>query len=154
MRFPYFFITIMASMASCQHRGAPIVIDSGCETLPLVGGPSHVDIALAQARDSTELTNRKAGLFVIVRWSSDSLAKQSRPVGAVFELTGPDTSARVVRMIDSSGVLNLVVAADGPFHLRVRRIAGWRVDTSVVLRGGYVDTARVHLQYGGMRLCS
>src|SRR6266550_7806891 len=127
----------MASMASCQHRGAPIVIDSGCETLPLVGGPSHVDIALAQARDSTELTNRKAGLFVIVRWSSDSLAKQSRPVGAVVELFGPDTAARVVRMIDSSGVLNLVVAGDGPFHLRVpahrslarrhRSSVAWRV---------------------------
>ena len=47
----------------------------------------------------------------------------------------------------------MVVPKEGLFHLRVRRLASWRADSSVLVRLGFVDTVRVLLQYGGMELC-
>ena len=154
MRSFRLLLTSLAStpIVACQHR--PIQVLSGCGSLPLLGGPSHAEVSRAQTRDSSALLEEKSGLFVTVRWSSDSLAKESPPVGAVVELSKPDGSGAIAKMVDSSGTLRLVLPEDGVFHLRVRRLAAWRSDTSFVLRHGYVDTVRVLLQYGGMDLCS
>ena len=140
-------------LAACAHRVRPVITDSGCQTLPLVGGASHVEVIPARIRDSSLISRSEAGLFVIVQWSSDSLARESRPVGAVVELFRSDTSIRVTKMLDSSSVLQAVVPSEGGVRLRVRRLAAWRVDTSLVIRRGFIDTARVYLQYGGLELC-
>jgi hypothetical protein len=99
-------------------------------------------------------------LVVVLRWSSDSLARRSRPSGALLSLkqvpAGTNTGGLFHQdSVAGNGFLRLTLAVpEGAYRLEVRLIGSPVLVTPLTVRRGYADTARAFLGSGGVELCS
>jgi hypothetical protein len=134
----------LATALACHHRArvAPI---TDCHPLPPIGPPGEIAIVRTALRDSTLAAQHLARLVAIVRWTADSLNKDSRPSGALFHFS--NSVGDKAAITDSSGfLLAALPAIDEPFHLAVRRLYAQPLDTVIAVRRGFTDTALVYLQ--------
>jgi hypothetical protein len=95
-------------------------------------------------------------MVTFVRWSSDSLAREVRIQGARVSLLEQLTQTFVAREANSFTATTLSVALPderATYRLRVDYLGVRPADTTIILRQGYTDTARVFLQSGRM-VCS
>ena len=147
---------------SCHHRPGAQGFCPGeiyGADLPQVGANSRLEVSRSTRSDSL-LANAAMGELVSrIRWSSDSLASMSRPVGAVLDLTHRGTHARITTYffrdtVLANGVLEHVLrVAAGEYALKVRMIGTATFDTTLMVRAGFADSALVFLQRGGTRVC-
>jgi hypothetical protein len=145
------FLTLLA----CRHRPQVAAVSGGCDTLPAQGPPGHSDIVRSAVLDSQLFARSEGRLVAVVNWSSDSLAKLSRPRGTVVRVVLSATNVYVTRVVDSSGVLSFdLPAAEQPYQFGFRLIAVQILDIPIVVRRGFSDSAHVYLQAGGVRLCA
>src|SRR6266550_469482 len=78
-------------------------VRGGCETLPREPR-GHVDIVRSAIVDSQLSGQRLGRLVATVNWSSESLAKKSRPVGTQVRVILPLTNVDMTRVVDSTRV--------------------------------------------------
>ncbi len=91
----------------------------------------------------------------MVSWSSDSLARQLGPPRALVRVSGSKTQSITSGVVDSSGVVTLLVPApQGSYNITVQYIGAQRLDTTIDLRAGYTDTVKIFLQESGLQICS
>ena len=121
----------------------------------MVGPPGHVEVIRAPVSDSVLARQDSAGLIALLTWSSDSLARTSRPSGAIVYITQPEIEFYRTEMADSLGKVVMVLPATTPrYHLRFVLIGVEPLDTTVAVRVGFLDTLRVFLQLGGGTICA
>ena len=102
------------------------------------------------------LTGEDSGrLVVLLGWSSDSLARTSRPYGGIVEMSSLRTQVLTKANIATVDSVSLPVTdSSAAFVMKVRSIGAQPVQDTVVVRHGYVDTTRVYLQSGGTIFCA
>jgi len=128
-------------------------------TLPRVGAESHLEVTRSTRSDSLLASASVGQLVTRIRWSNDSLARVSRPVGAVLDLMQLRTHAHNTAYFDldnvpTQGLLERVLRAPaGDYSLKIRRIGTASFDTTFTVRRGFSDTALMYLQSGGARVC-
>src|SRR5467141_641225 len=86
-------VLIGLAIAGCHHRASPVMLLGGCsEARPPIGPPGHLELIQSTGRDP-RLVEMNVGRFIaLLRWSSDSLAKESTPSSAIFHLRGVTAS--------------------------------------------------------------
>ncbi len=158
--FPILVLLIVCSVG-CPHVPGPQGFCPGeiyGGDVPLVGPKSRLEVSQARRSDSL-LASTVGELVSRIRWSSDSLASTSRPMGAILDLTHRRTHARVTTYfvrdtVPANGLLERVFrVAPGEYALKIRLIGTATFDTKLSARGGFSDTALVFLQKGGTRVC-
>ncbi len=128
-------------------------VRGGCETLPRKPR-GHVDIVRSAIVDSQLSGQRLGRLVATVNWSSESLAKKSRPVGTQVRVILPLTNVDMTRVVDSTGAFSVdLPAADEPYQVVFRLIGVQTLDSRIPVRAGFVDSARVFLGGNGGTLC-
>ena len=145
-------VVSLLALVACPHSRR-VEFVGGCEELPLIGPPSHMDVVRSALLDSALLGGR-ARLIAIVTWSSDSLANKSRPMGALVRVSASEADIHVDKLVDSSRAVHFLLPAEWPYRLTVQLVGSQVLDTTFTLREGFADTARVFLQAGGVRLCA
>ena len=156
-------LTLISGIA-CRHKAPPPVVFGGCTTSPLIGPVGHVELVLAATPDSL-LADSQGRLVSIARWSSDSLASESQPEPLRFRFTATRprmNSAGYMTLVDTigvatpdSGIVRFTLAGPaGSYELSVRVFAGMGLDTTLSIRRGFADTARVLVQAGGLTVCA
>lgn len=157
-------LIVILICVACRQRNSTPVLSGGCWEAPLIGPVGHVELALSSVPDSA-LAGRRGRIAVSIRWSSDSLARESRPAPVRFRLTSARPqldSAGYMRVVDTTGLVAedsgivqfMAVATGGSYELSVGAFGGGRVDTTLTIRPGFTDTARVFLQAGGVQMCA
>ena len=143
------------AFAGCRHRSAPYM-EGGCEDVPVAGPPSTIGLRLSQEAPMPELSHLQMGRLVgLLRWSSESLAVKSVPAGAVLRVSQPERQFDTSLVADSAGLLAVdLPAGPTPYQVRVTLIGAQHATTSVIIRVGHSDTARVLLRHGGFRMCA
>jgi hypothetical protein len=147
-------IAASLTMALACHQATPDPNFWGCKDLPLLGPPSHLVVRLSDTLDPQLKTSGSGRLVVLASWSSDSLARHSKPTFALLRIS--NTNKDIAEATDSSGGFKPVELPVPPnsYRLAVRLIAVQSLDTTVTVRHGFTDTVRVYLQSGGMRICA
>src|SRR5690242_10345561 len=88
-------LVLLCGSVACHHRAHDLAptpaqrvetIDM-CSDAPSVGPASRIELSRAMVADSVVSNSSLAQLLVLLRWSSDSLARQSGPVLAIGDLT-------------------------------------------------------------------
>jgi hypothetical protein len=101
------------------------------------------------------LARGEGRLVALLNWSSDSLAKLSRPQGTVVRVVLRATNVYITRVVDSSGVVSFdLPAAEEPYKFAFRLIAVQILDVPIAVRRGFSDSAHIYLQAGGVTLCA
>ena len=129
---------------------------TGCTApLPPIGPPGHIELIRSAVHDSLAPDPRIGRLVVVLHWSSDSLDRVAKPPGAFVHLTDTQTHFDTSQSVRTSGVLAVMLSVPQlSYHFQVRFIGANPVDTSLVVRRGYTDTARVFLQTSSVTICS
>ena len=137
---------------------------SGCpEPSSPIGPPGTLQLLRSGAPDST-IGDGFGRLVAFFHWSSDSLARKAQPPTVRFQLTSiavrydsggyasvTDTSG--FGSADSRASAATLQAPEGSYRFQVHALGAISLDTTVAIRRGFTDTARVSLQAGGIPLC-
>ena len=157
-----FLGTVLIGLASagCHHRAPPVMMLGGCsDARPPIGPPGHLELIQSTGRD-TRLDEMNVGRFIaLLRWSSDSLAKESTPSNAIFHLQSVTASTDTTMFLGPPlqlGQIPTIVVQVVPdsYHVDIRSLGAQRLDTLLSVRRGYSDTLRVFVQAGGLQICS
>ena len=157
MRRSYGSVLVVITLviqSACRHHPPEMV--GGCSgPTELVGPRGHLVLARSASPDSSLAGKDTGRLVVLLTWSSDSLARISRPYGGILEITDVRTQRATSATVDAVGNVAVSVSdTSDTYVIRVRSMGAQPLQDTVVLRRGYADTARAFLQSGGTIFCA
>lgn len=159
-------IACFTALIGCHRHARVVTFVGGCTVPgPPIGPPSHLQLIRSSVADSLPVDHGRGRVVAFFRWSSDSLARKTPALPVRFELSSIAVwfdSAGYASVADTSNVLGadaaipkaVLVTREGSYRLLVRALGAAPLDTTLSIRAGFTDTARVFLQASGVQMCS